>query len=163
MKKKKVIFVCLGNICRSPAAEAVLKKLIKNENLEDKIEVDSSGTIDYHEGAPAESRMQKHSAKRGYTLDHLARKFNPGKDFIEADYIITMDNENYNDIIHLDVSKKFISKIYKMSQFSGKIKFVEVPDPYYLGSEGFEHVLDLLEDSCKVFLEKIKNDIKSGN
>jgi len=163
MKKKKVLFVCLGNICRSPSAETVLKKLIKDENLEDKIEVDSSGTIDYHEGEPSDPRMQKHAAKRGYALDHIARKINPEKDFVESDYIVTMDNEIYTDVIALDTQNKFRKKIFKMSQFSGKIQFQEVPDPYYKGAEGFEEVLDILEDACKVLLEKIKDDIKSEN
>ena len=163
MKKKKVLFVCLGNICRSPSTEAVLKKFIKDENLEDKIEVDSSGTIAYHEGESSDPRMQTHAAKRGYVLDHIARKFNSEKDFIESDYIITMDNKNYSDVISLDIKEKFRNKIFKMSQFAGNINFNEVPDPYYKGAEGFEEVLDILEDACKVLLEKIKDDIESGN
>ena len=163
MKKKKVLFVCLGNICRSPSAEAVLKKYIKNEKLEDVIEVDSSGTINYHEGESSDPRMRKHAKNRGYSLDHIARGFNPEKDFHESDYIIAMDNEIYSDILAFDINRKFGDKILKMSQFSGDIKFNEVTDPYYLGSEGFEKVLDILEDSCKVLLEKIKVDIESGN
>jgi protein-tyrosine phosphatase len=159
MEKKKVLFVCLGNICRSPSAEAVLRKFIKYENLEDKIEVDSSGTINYHEGDSSDPRMQMHAAKRGYALDHISRKFNPEKDFVESDYIITMDDRNYTDIIALDVKKNFRNKVFKMSEFSGNIKFSEVPDPYYKKEEGFEEVLDILEDSCKVILEKIKDDI----
>lgn len=163
MKKKKVVFVCMGNICRSPSAEAVLKKMLKDQDLENKIEVDSSGTLGYHIGEPADARMQKHAAGRGYKLDHLARKFNPKTDFDEADYIITMDDSNHFEIISLDKKKKYRNKIFKMSQFSGFIKFNSVPDPYYKGPEGFEEVLDILEDSCKVLLEKIKDDIESEN
>lgn len=162
MKKKKVIFVCLGNICRSPAAEAVLKKIIREEGLEDKIEVDSAGTSGYHIGEGSDVRMINHASRRGYILDHIARRFNPDKDFEEADYIITMDNENYSDVLRFDPEKKYRDKIFKMSQFSGNIKFNEVPDPYYRGAEGFEEVLDLLEDSCKVLLNKIKNDMESS-
>ena len=153
----------MGNICRSPSAEAILRKLIKDENIEDRIEVDSSGTIDYHAGDQADPRMQKHAAKRGFVLDHLARKFDPDKDFVDSDYIITMDNNNYSDVIELDIQKKFRNKIFMMSQFSGKIKFREVPDPYYKGAEGFEEVLDILEDANKVLLKKIKDDIESEN
>jgi protein-tyrosine phosphatase len=156
---KKVLFVCMGNICRSPTAEAVFKKLVKDEGLDDKIEVDSCGTIDYHTGEPSDKRMQQHALKRGYQLDHLARQFDPHLDFMKSDYIITMDNENYYDIINLDLQNKFRDKVFKMSQFAGKIKFNEVPDPYYKGPAGFEEVLDILEDSCKVLLEKIKIDL----
>lgn len=156
---KKVLFVCMGNICRSPSAEAVFKKLLNDEGLVDQIEVDSAGTIDYHTGDPPDKRMQMHALKRGYSLDHLARQFDPQKDFTDADYIITMDDENYNDIISLDPQGKFRDKVFKMSQFADKIKFNEVPDPYYKGPEGFEEVLDLLEDSCMVLLKKIKDDL----
>ncbi|HSP89094.1 MAG TPA: low molecular weight protein-tyrosine-phosphatase, partial [Ignavibacteriaceae bacterium] len=143
MKKKKVLFVCLGNICRSPSAEGVLKKFIKDEHLEDKIEVDSCGTIDYHQGETPDSRTQRHALKRGYILNHRAKKFIPEKDFVETDYIVAMDNSNYSDILSFDTSNKFRNKVYKLSQFSDKIKFNEVPDPYYKGAEGFEEVLDL--------------------
>ena len=163
MKRKKVLFVCLGNICRSPSAEAVMKKLVKREGLENIIEVDSAGTIDYHEGEPADERMQKHAKKRGYELNHTAKVFDTKTDFRKADYIVTMDNDNYYDITSFDKGNHHSDKIFKLSQFAGDIKFEEVPDPYDGGPEGFEIVLDILEDACKGLLEKIKNDIKHNH
>lgn len=160
MKRKRVLFVCLGNICRSPSAETIMKKFVGQEGLENLIEVDSAGTIDYHEGEPADERMQKHAKKRGYELNHIARGFDVEIDFKSADYIVTMDNDNYYDIKSFDKGNNYDHKIFKLSQFAGKIKFKEVPDPYDGNSQGFEVVLDILEDACKVLLEKIKNDIK---
>ena len=150
----------MGNICRSPAAEGVFKKIIKNANLDQKIEVDSAGTIDYHEGELPDARMRKHAAKRGYNLNSHARQFNPKKDFDEFDYIITMDDDNYNDIIRLDPDKLYRNKIIKMTDFSSDKSVKEVPDPYYSGADGFENVLDILEDSISNFLKKIQADVE---
>lgn len=160
MPKKKVLFVCLGNICRSPSAEAVMKKFIKNQNMENVIEVDSAGTIDYHEGETADERMKKHAEKRGYNLDHIARVFKPENDFNLSDYIVTMDYNNYYDIVEMDIKNQYTDKIFRLSDFAVNINFDEVPDPYYGGDNGFEIVLDIIEDACKGLLEKIKNDIK---
>lgn len=162
MYKKKILFVCLGNICRSPAAEGVMRSLLKKENLDDRIFVDSAGTIDYHAGECADIRMIKHAASRGYNLDpHRARMFDPHTDFDEFDMIITMDNKNYSEIIRSDKSGTYKDKIFKITSFSSNYEEDEVPDPYYSGSEGFEYVLDLLEDSCKGILERIKDE--TGN
>jgi len=163
MERKKVLFICLGNICRSPSAEAVMKKLIKDQNMENLIEVDSAGTINYHEGETSDKRMQKHAERRGYKLDHLAKGFKRETDFSSSDYIVTMDNNNYYEIKSMDSKDRYTDKIFKMSEFSVNINFEEVPDPYYGGDKGFEIVLDILEDACKGLLEKIKNDIKYNN
>jgi len=163
MERKKVLFICLGNICRSPSAEAVMKKLIKDQNMENLIEVDSAGTINYHEGETSDKRMQKHAERRGYKLDHLAKGFKRETDFSSSDYIVTMDNNNYYEIKSMDSKDRYTDKIFKMSEFSVNINFEEVPDPYYGGDKGFELVLDILEDACKGLLEKIKNDIKYNN
>ncbi len=159
MDNTKILFVCLGNICRSPAAQGVMEKLVENENLEDLIEVDSAGTIAYHQGESADPRMMKHAAQRGYNLTSIARKFDPETDFDSADYIVAMDNENYKDILTMDYIGKYRKKIFKMTQFSREIKTGEVPDPYYKGAIGFEYVLDILEDSCRGLLERIKDEI----
>jgi len=149
MKRKKVLFVCLGNICRSPSAEAVMKKLVELEDLENLIEVDSAGTINYHEGEPADQRMLKHAEKRGYKLDHLAREFNLKTDFNYSDYIVTMDNNNYYDIVSLDSRNQYSNKIFKLSQFAVDINFEEVPDPYYGGPQSFELALELIENAAQ--------------
>jgi protein-tyrosine phosphatase len=159
MIKKKILFICMGNICRSPAAEGVMRSMIEEKNLSESIHIDSAGTLDYHTGECADSRMVSHAAERGYDLTpHRARQFNPRKDFEEYDYIITMDNSNYSDIVKLDPKNKYRHKIHKITSFSKKYNEVEVPDPYYGGSQGFEFVLDLLEDSCRQLLEKIKDE-----
>ncbi len=161
MQNKKILFVCLGNICRSPAAEAIMKKYLRDENLQDNIFVDSAGTAGYHIGQTADPRMIRHASERGYNVDHIARKFSAAKDFPEFDYIITMDNQNFEDIKSLDNVNRFSNKIFKMVDFCKNInpprQIEEVPDPYYEGAEGFENVLDILEDGCKGIIEKIKN------
>jgi protein-tyrosine phosphatase len=155
-----VLFVCMGNICRSPAAEGILKKLIVDDNLENKISVDSAGTIGYHSGELPDERMRKHALDRGYNLDSRARQFNPKKDFEEFDYIVTMDDDNYSDIVGKDHYKIYLNKILKMTDFYSNKSVKEVPDPYYGGSNGFENVLDILEDSTKNLLKKIRTDIE---
>lgn len=163
MKKKKILFVCLGNICRSPAAEAVMNKLIETHNLQHLIEVDSAGTIDYHCGEPADARMISYAEKRGYEIKSIARQFDNSKDFKNFDYIITMDDENFEDVKALDFYDRHQHKIFKMVDFAKKFDVNEVPDPYYSGKEGFEKVLDILEDSAKGLLEKVKDDLKESD
>ena len=159
MKIKKILFVCLGNICRSPAAQGIMESYIKDSGMENSIYVDSAGTIAYHTGEEADPRMKTCASNRGYELTHRARKFDPNKDFNDFDYIIVMDNDNYNDIKLLDKNDKYRNRIYKMAHFINKINVDAVPDPYYLAAEGFENVLDILEDGCSTLLEKVKNEI----
>ena len=157
---KNILFVCLGNICRSPSAEAIMKALAKKEGLEDSIFVDSAGILSYHVGEPAEVRMQVHAGKRGYELTSIARQINPERDFQEFDYIITMDHEVHADVLSL-AHKNFWGKVHKMTEFNIHVEAHEVPDPFYGKAEEFELVLDILEDACKGFLEKIKDELRS--
>jgi len=159
----KVLFVCMGNICRSPAAEGIFRKYVENANLGKQITIDSAGTIDYHAGELPDARMRKHALTRGYNLDSRARQFNPKKDFIDFDYIITIDNDNYSNITNLDNKNQYNSKILKMADFISDKNVREVPDPYYGGSEGFEFVINILEDGSKNLLTKIKDDLERNN
>jgi len=160
---KRILFVCMGNICRSPAAEGIAKKFLEKKGLNGTIEIDSAGTLDYHEGELPDPRMIKHASKRGYKLDSRARQFNPNNDFNHFDYIVTMDDDNYSEITTLDKKNKYKDKVYRMVSFGNKLKVNEVPDPYYSGSDGFEYVLDILEDSVDGLLKKVEDDIRREN
>lgn len=155
----KVIFVCMGNICRSPSAEAVMNFLVEKAGLSDVIECDSAGTIAFHAGEPADSRMKKHASKRGYNLTSIARKFTH-KDFEEFDYVIAMDRNNFTDILAVDKNSEYIDNITMMTSYCSKYEEDEIPDPYYGGPQGFEKVLDLLEDACEGLLEDIKSQLE---
>ncbi|MDA3859925.1 MAG: low molecular weight phosphotyrosine protein phosphatase [Melioribacteraceae bacterium] len=150
----KILFVCMGNICRSPSGEAVMNAIIKKNNLQNRITCDSAGTIAYHSGEPADARMKKHAIKRGFDLTSIARQINLF-DFEQFDYVITMDDENYRNVKALDVEDKYEHKVYKMMSFGNAYTETEVPDPYYGGEQGFEYVLDLLEDACTGLLKHI--------
>lgn len=154
----KVLFVCMGNICRSPAAEGIFKKLVSEAKLEEEILVDSAGTIGYHSGELPDPRMRKQAAIYGYELDSRARQFNPNKDFEEFDYIITMDNDNYSEIKRLDKKHLFNQKIFKMADFIPDKNIEEVPDPYYGDKDDFDFVIKLLEDGTKNLLTKIRSN-----
>lgn len=157
-KKYKVLFVCLGNICRSPAAEGILKKMIKEQGLENKISVDSAGTSGYHDGELPDPRMRQHGTHRGYQFDSLSRKFT-SRDFDNFDLILAMDDNNYRNIVRLALDLESKGKVHRMVEFSEKYEHDHIPDPYYSGSDGFEQVLDLLEDACEGLLKKIKERI----
>ncbi|MDR1761913.1 MAG: low molecular weight phosphotyrosine protein phosphatase [Bacteroidales bacterium] len=149
MKKIKILFVCLGNICRSPSAQTIMQKLIDEKDIQDKYEIDSAGIIGFHSGEPADSRMRTHAERRGYTITHLARQFNPKYDFDHFDLIIGMDDKNIHDLQSLTVENTHLAKIKKMTNYNSVFKANVIPDPYYGGYDGFEYVLDLLEDACK--------------
>lgn len=153
-KKYKILFVCLGNICRSPSAEAVMKKLVKDAGLEANFEIDSAGIIGYHEGEPADRRMRAHAARRGYVLDSISRPVHIA-DFFDFDLIIGMDDKNISDLKRKAPDLESENKIHRMTQFSRNKLYDYVPDPYYSGAEGFELVLDLLEDACSGLLEAL--------
>lgn len=153
---KKLLFVCLGNICRSPAGEGIMQKMIENQGLEDNYSCDSAGTSAYHQGEPADSRMRKHAKKRGYMLTSVARQF-VAEDFDNFDYILTMDQSNYRNVLAVATSDEQKNKVYSMTKFCTRHTEQSVPDPYYGGDAGFEKVLDILEDSCEEMLRKLQS------
>lgn len=155
--KTRILFVCLGNICRSPSAEAVFVGLIKDKGEELSYEVDSAGTYGYHKGEQADRRMQSHAIKRGYNLTSISRPFRPETDWDDFDYIIGMDDSNINKLSNMARNADDLKKLYKMTDFSKKFNHTEVPDPYYGGDQGFELVLDLLEDASEGFYEHLNN------
>jgi len=140
-----------------------MSALIEKEGLSESIRVDSAGTLGYHIGENADPRMKAHAEKRGYNLTSISRKFNPQKDFDEFDYIVTMDNSNYKEIKKNASNNEQKDKIFKMARFIKNHKVDEVPDPYYEGPEGFEYVLDIIEDGCKELLSKVKDEIKQSD
>ncbi len=158
MDKTKILFVCLGNICRSPSAEAVMQALIEKESLEHKISIDSAGITGYHAGDPADDRMQRHAIQRGFHLSSVSRQVQSPKDFNEFDYVIGMDNQNISDLQDLAQNQNHLAKISKMTDYCTRHNNTSVPDPYYGGAAGFELVLDILEDACEGLLEHIKNE-----
>jgi protein-tyrosine phosphatase len=155
MKPLRILFVCLGNICRSPSAEGVFRQLVKSRGLDLQFEIDSAGTHAYHAGEPADWRMKSHAIKRGYNLTSTSRKFDPAVDFDHFDLIVAMDNENVQALKRKARSADDLRKINKMTDYSKAYDYDEIPDPYYGGAEGFELVLDLLEDSCEGLLEQL--------
>ena len=164
-EKYKILFVCLGNICRSPSAEAVMKKLVHDAGLDDRIKVDSAGIIGYHAGEKADPRMRSHAARRGYKLDSISRPVCTD-DFYDFDLIIgmddRMDHRNIDDLKRKAPDLESVEKIHQMTEYSRNKLYDHVPDPYYSGAEGFELVLDLLEDACAGLLEFMNLSLSSN-
>lgn len=147
-KPVKILFVCLGNICRSPAAEGVLRSIVDSRGDSDAWVIDSAGTYGGHAGDMPDRRMHVHAQRRGYDLTHRSRKFRES-DFDDFDLIIPMDSSNECDLHDLAPSPEAEAKIVPMMRFvTLATRYDHVPDPYYEGAEGFELVLDLLEDGC---------------
>jgi protein-tyrosine phosphatase len=144
---KKILFVCLGNICRSSTAEGVMLHLIEEAGLEKEFVIDSAGILSYHQGELPDSRMRAHAARRGYQLVHRSRPVRT-EDFYNFDLIIGMDDRNIEDL----------KKIHRMTEYCNRIPADHVPDPYYGGAEGFEYVLDILEDACSGLLISLTQD-----
>lgn len=145
--KKRLLFVCLGNICRSPMAETVMKSIVSRNDDESAWFIDSAGLIDYHEGEQADGRMRSAAFQRGYRITSLSRPVTK-EDFYNFDYIIGMDENNIKRLNALcpDDSDAVIQL---MTDYCRQSDATSVPDPYYGGPEGFTHVIDLLEDACQ--------------
>ena len=157
MALQHLLFVCLGNICRSPAAEVVFLHLIASEGLEERFVVDSAGTGGWHVGNPADRRMRAAAERRGIHLPSRARQIELA-DFTSFDRILTMDDDNFRNVRSLARElgeRPALARIEPMTSHCRVHQVSEVPDPYYGGEQGFEDVLDLLEDACGGLLETL--------
>lgn len=151
----KLLFVCLGNICRSPAAENIMNHLIEQAGYSERFVCDSAGTSSYHIGSPPDKRMSAAAAKKlQIQLHGRARQFQKS-DFQEFDLILAMDRENYENILSVDPTGKHHQKVHLICDFCSKHTLKEVPDPYYGGTEGFNQVIELLVDACEGLLKHI--------
>ncbi len=151
----KVLFVCLGNICRSPTADGIFREIIKREKLEQKIIVDSAGTGDWHIGKAPDSRTVAAAKLRGYDLSVLRARQVITADFDEFDYVLAMDNSNLRDLHSLRPTH-FAGHLGLFLDFGSRKTHREVPDPYYGGNDGFELVLDLVEEAAEGLLTHIR-------
>jgi protein-tyrosine phosphatase len=155
-KKVRVCFVCLGNICRSPTAEAVMRHIVKQEGLGDSLEITSAGTGDWHVGGPRDKRSQAVGAARGIPLSGRARQFTPAS-FDGCDYALAMDRSNRDELLRLARSDADRAKVRLLRSFDPAApRDAEVPDPYYGGPHGFEEVFDLCEAACRGLLAELR-------
>ncbi len=154
-KKVSVLFVCLGNICRSPTAHAVFRKMVQEAGLEEMIEIDSAGTAAFHIGKSPDSRSIQAAQRRNIDMTDLqARQVDLG-DLYQYDYVLAMDESNWANLREIALPEHY-DKVKLFLTYSKEYSETEVPDPYYGGERGFEHVLDLIESASKGLLEEIK-------
>lgn len=154
-RPQRLLFVCLGNICRSPAAEGVMKRLVSARGLSQHIEIDSAGTSSFHIGEPADSRMRAAAASRGIELTSRARMVHR-RDFAEFDLIVAMDGKNLREL--LTYPEAAAGCVRLLSDFLDDSWPCDVPDPYYGGEAGFMTVLDMLEQACPRILEYLQGE-----
>ena len=154
MNKTKVLFVCMGNICRSPSAQGVFEKLLADQGLKEQFEVDSAGTHSYHVGSLPDSRSIECAEKRGIDLTNQRARKVKSRDFERFDRIVAMDNDNLKNLQNICPQDK-IKTLSTMMSYAPQSRYNEVPDPYYGGYQGFDLVLDLLETANKSLLEEL--------
>lgn len=155
----KILFVCMGNICRSPTAEGVFAKLLQDKNQHHRFHLDSAGTHAYHLGEAPDQRAQQAAMKRGINLGQLrARQVNK-QDFVQFDYIIAMDRQNYDQLLAVSPTQ-YQHKIQLFLDFAPELQDTDVPDPYYGGKDGFEQVLNLCEAAALGLLNTINQTLR---
>ena len=152
MNQKRILFVCLGNICRSPAAEGIFRQLVAQRHLEHDFFIDSAGIGSWHIGDLPDPRMRRCGARHGYTFDSRARQLS-SDDFDQFDYIIGMDHDNLHDIKGKARRAEDEKKVLLMADFLRHHDSATIPDPYYGGDRDFDHVVELLEDACESLLD----------
>ena len=157
--KTRVLFVCMGNICRSPTAEAVFRHQVTAAGFENAIHIDSAGTHDYHIGAPPDARAQKAAAQRGYDATELRARQVDETDFEVFDYILAMDKANLA-ILERECPPQYSHKLGLLMQYSERYSegVEEVPDPYFGGNQGFEHVLNMVEEAGRGLLIRLRSE-----
>ena len=156
--KHTILFICLGNICRSPAAEGIMKAMVEKEGLAGEFEIDSAGIGNWHVGQLPDSRMRKCGAAHGYRFDSHARQFQRS-DFHRFDTIVVMDNENYRAITSMASTQADKDKVVRMADFLTEHReYTTVPDPYYGDESDFELVITLLEDACQGLLDELNQE-----
>lgn len=153
---KRILFVCLGNICRSPAAHGIMDNIVASDGCQNEYVIDSAGLYAGHAGELPDPRMRAHARRRGYELTHRSRPVRLS-DFDDFDLIVSMDASNYDRLRALAPSPEAQDKVIGMAEFCRRHPYADhVPDPYYDGAEGFENVLDLLEDACAGLFDALK-------
>lgn len=155
VRPQAVLFVCMGNICRSPTAHGVFRHQVHALGWSDLIKVDSAGTHNYHPGSPPDSRSRAHASKRGYDLSDLRARQVVSEDFDQHDLILVMDHDNLRAVLDR-CPPAHRSKVQRLTTYCTRHNSSEVPDPYYGGAQGFEQVLDLIEDACEGVLKAIR-------
>ncbi len=151
---KRILFLCMGNICRSPAGHCVLQHLVDAAGLSDQFEIESAGTIGFHVGSPPDARMQQNMRARGIPIIGKSKQLS-SRDLDYYDLILAMDQDNLAGARRLDPNKKHWDKIQLFCDYCTEHDVTEVPDPYYGGDQGFEHVMDLIEDGCRNLLKSL--------
>lgn len=159
MKPYSVLFVCMGNICRSPTAHGVFRQKVKEQGLMHLIAVDSAGTHNYHAGSPPDERAQEHAAQRGYDLSDLQARQITADDFNRHDLILVMDWDNLA-LVQAICPCGQDKKVRRLTEFCLTMDRPVVPDPYYGGTSGFDEVLDLVEDACEGLLRHVRQCIR---
>lgn len=154
-KKKRILFICLGNICRSPAAHAVMQQLVDKAGLSESFEIESAAIGSWHIGGLPDERMRKHGKKRGYRIDHRARLFDARHDFPYYDAIYVMDEDNFRVITSKAQSEDERKKVFRLADYLTLHQATTIPDPYYGTVSDFEYALDLIEDACQELLRQL--------
>lgn len=157
----KILFVCLGNICRSPSAEAVMRVIAQSEARDLGIEVDSAGTAGYHIGDPPDVRSQEAARRRGYDMSPLRARIVEPDDFERFDLILAMDRENLS-VLRQRAPEQLRERVRLFLEFAPDTDVLEVPDPYYGGAKGFEEVLDLIEAATRGLLDHLREKTRAA-
>lgn len=160
MEKVRILFVCMGNICRSPTAEGVFRHRVQQAGLAGRVEIDSAGTVGYHAGEPPDRRAVKCADARGYDLSALRARQVRRSDFADFDYVMVVDQANL-EALRSRCPLEYQSKLRLLMEFARRHSAREVPDPYYSGAKGFEAVLDMIEDAADGLLDEVRRELTS--